>query len=362
MNRTESHRDTTTNPSEREEITMTTTHPTTKAGRGRHWLLALLASLLGLSLLAPPLASAAPTSQVSRSTGPMITVDDVKVWKGEEQDWNQNGDEPIVVNLMIRTTLGVKDSTRTAWVSEQPRELDSGVDNGDWVPVPNDQGDAHFTAAKHAIGGGTMAVRYLSAADAEEAYDTGSPLPADVVMVVSFAFDGDFSGQKTLMAFMNTLRTMMIQKVTPVFEAAAVPVDLDKLPQAMAAINAKVQKVTVNVWDILLNLDHIWSYVWKSGGDYDDLIGVSVIGYIPVQRDFVEGLPIDAKDVGLDRDWTISKTPRQKVADGWIDVPSRLGLLVQDSAGRHFTHVVQSDLPIEDHVGYDLRHWTSAQH
>lgn len=361
MNRTESHRDTTTNPSERAEITMTTTHPTTKAGRGRHWLLALLASLLGLSLLAPPLASAAPTSQVSRSTGPMITVDDVKVWKGEEQDWNQNGDEPIVVNLMIRTTLGVKDSTRTAWVSEQPRELDSGVDNGDWVPVPNDQGDAHFTAAKHAIGGGTMAVRYLSAADAEEAYDTGSPLPADVVMVVSFAFDGDFSGQKTLMAFMNTLRTMMIQKVTPVFEAAAVPVDLDKLPQAMAAINAKVQKVTVNVWDILLNLDHIWSYVWKSGGDYDDLIGVSVIGYIPVQRDFVEGLPIDAKDVGLDRDWTTSKTPRQKVADGWIDVPSRLGLLVQDSAGRHFTHVVQSDLPIEDHVGYDLRHWTVGQ-
>ena len=145
---------------------------------------------------------------------------------------------------MIRTTLGVKGSTRTAWVSDKPRELGSGVDNGDWVTVPDDQGDAHFTAAKQALEGGTMAVKHLPGRPGA-GHDTKTPAAADLVMTVTFAFDGDFSGsQKTLMAFMDTLRTMMVAKMNPVFASADLPSDFTQLPKKVE-ITAKAKKVTV---------------------------------------------------------------------------------------------------------------------
>ncbi len=320
-------------------------------------LTALLVAVVSFGLLAPSLASAAaPRSD----RGPLVTTDRLKVWKGEEQGAFQNGDEPVVVSLMIRTTLGVPGSTRTAWVSEKPRELGSGVDNGDWVLVPDDQGDAHFTAAKAAIEGGTMAVNYLSQADVEKAYDTKTPLRPDLVMTVTFAFDGDFSGQKALMDFMNTLRTMMIKKMDPVFRSASVPSDYSQLPAKIAEIKAQAKKVTVDVWDVLLNVDSIWSYVWKSGGDYDDLIGASVIGFIPVERDFLDNAPFEPQDLTLDGNWTRSDTSRAAIGDGRIEVPTRLGFLPRNATDSQFTHVVQSDLPIEDHVGYDLQHFVSA--
>ncbi len=326
--------------------------------------LALCAPLLGLSLLAPvaaPATAAPPPAPAASDVGPLLTVDDLKVWKGEEQDWNQNGDEPIVVTLMIRTTLGEKGTTRTAWVSEQPRELGSGVDNGDWVHVPNDQGDAHFTSRKSAIEGGNMAVRYLTQADLEKAMEEGSRISPDVVMTVSFAFDGDFSGQKALMGLMNSLRTTMLKKVTPVFEAAKISGDMEQMAKSVSDVSKAAKKATVSVWDVLENLDSIWSYVWKSGGDYDDLIGVSVLGFIPVAEGVTEALPIDPSIAGLNKDWTKDDTPRPSVGDGWIAVPYRFGLLEAGTEGSTVTKIVESDLPIEDHVGYDLKHWIKAK-
>lgn len=330
--------------------------------------------LLGMALLAPSATAgttpAAPppvtpatatTATTANTTGPLITVDDVKVWKGEEQAWNQNGDEPVVVTLMVRTTLGQEGTTRTAWVSEKPTQLGSGVDNGDWVHVPDSQGDAHFTARKSAIGGGTMAVRYLNQGDIVDAVVDQKHLSPDVVMTVSFAFDGDFSSSQTLMAFMNTLREMMLKKVTPTFEAAKLSADPDQMTKTVADMQKAVKKATVGVWDVLLNIDSIWNYVWKSAGDYDDLIGVSVLGFIPVEAGVTENLPVDPKVAGLDQNWTKDHTFRAAVGDGWIDVPVRYGLLDAGSQGSHVTKVVQSDLPIEDHVGYDLKHWISAR-
>ena len=332
--------------------------------------------LLGLALLAPsatagtaavappaaaPPAPASAAATANGDTGPLITVDDLKVWKGEEQDWNQNGDEPVVVTLMLRTTLGQKDTTRTAWVSEQPRELGSGVDNGDWVHVPNDQGDAHFVSRKSAIGGGDMSVHYLSQQDIVDAVVDAKPLSPDVAMTVSFAFDGDFSGQKTLMAFMNTLRQMMLKKVTPVFEAASLSADPKQMATTMADLQKAVKGASVSVWDVLNNIDSIWSYVWKSGGDYDDLIGVSVLGFVPVDAGVTENLPVDPSAAGLDQNWIKDHTFRAPVGEGWIDVPVRYGLLEAGTDGTSVTKIVQSDLPIEDHVGYDLKHWIKAR-
>ena len=343
--------------------------------RGYRTALTACMPLLGLALVAPsatagaaPAADAAPparhlaaTAAPNGDTGPLLAVDDVKVWKGEEQAWNQNGDEPIVVTLMLRTTLGTKDTTRTAWVSEQPRELDSGVDNGDWVHVPDDQGDAHFVSRKSAIGGGDMSVRYLSQKDIVAAIADGKSLSPDVAMTVTFAFDGDFSGQKALMAFMNTLRTMMLKKVTPVFESAQLSADPVRMAKTLEDMNKAVKKASVSVWDVLLNVDSIWSYVWKSGGDYDDLIGVSVLGFIPVESGVTENLPVDPSIAGLDQNWTKDHTFRAPVGDGWIDVPVRYGLLEAGQGGSSVTKIVQSDLPIEDHVGYDLKHWIKAR-
>ncbi len=344
---------------------------TTKRGASKsvsRSALALCAPLLGLAVLAPavapaqaappppPAATATPTADV----GPLITVDDLKVWKGEEQDWNQNGDEPVVVTLMIRTTLGEKNSTRTAWVSSQPRELGSGVDNGDWVSVPDDQGDAHFVSRKRAIEGGDMSVHYLSADELIDAIAAGKQVRPDVAMTVSFAFDGDFSGQKALMDFMNTLRTTMVKKVTPIFEAAQISGDPKQMGQSVADVQKAAKKATVSVWDVLLNIDSIWSYVWKSGGDYDDLIGVSAMSFIPVEKGVTDVLPIEPEAAGLDKNWTKDTTPRVSVGNGWIDVPVRFGLLEAGTDGTSVTKVVQSDLPIEDHVGYDLRHWIKA--
>lgn len=330
--------------------------------------LAVCAPLLGLAVLAPtatagtaaPASPPAPAS-IASDTGPLITVDDVKVWQGEEQGAFQNGDEPIVVTLMIRSTLGEKGTTRTAWVSEQPRELGSGVDNGDWVHVPNDQGDAHFTSRKRAIDGGNMSVHYLNKQDMVDALIDKKQLSPDVAMTVTFAFDGDFSGQKTLMAFMNTLRTTMLKKVTPVFEATKLSADEAKMAETVKDMQKAVKKASVSVWDVLLNIDEIWSYVWKSGGDYDDLIGASVLGFIPVEAGVTDDLPLQPSDAGLNANWMKDHTFRAEVGSGWIDVPVRYGLLDAGAQGSSVTKVVQSDLPIEDHVGYDLNHWIKAR-
>lgn len=93
----------------------TNTTDTNTTSTNKKWYrraaLTLGAPLLGLTMLTPAMTPAqayGPPSPASTSrgadVGPLITVDDVKVWQGEEQDWNQNGDEPIVVTLMIRST------------------------------------------------------------------------------------------------------------------------------------------------------------------------------------------------------------------------------------------------------------------
>jgi hypothetical protein len=53
-----------------------------------------------------------------------------------------NGDEPVMLSIMLTTTLGVDGSTNVRLVDGYPNEIGSGLDAGNKVPIPNEDGDA----------------------------------------------------------------------------------------------------------------------------------------------------------------------------------------------------------------------------
>ncbi len=52
-----------------------------------------------------------------------------------------NGDEPVIVSVVMTTTLGVGGSTSVRIVNKFPRQIASGVDPGGKVPIPDSDGD-----------------------------------------------------------------------------------------------------------------------------------------------------------------------------------------------------------------------------
>lgn len=52
-----------------------------------------------------------------------------------------NGDEPVVLTVLMTTTLGVDGSTTVKIVNRYPSEIASGVDAGGKVPIPDSDGD-----------------------------------------------------------------------------------------------------------------------------------------------------------------------------------------------------------------------------
>lgn len=52
-----------------------------------------------------------------------------------------NGDEPIMLTVVMTTTLGVDGSTSTRVVNKFPGQIDSGMDAGNKKPIPDKEGD-----------------------------------------------------------------------------------------------------------------------------------------------------------------------------------------------------------------------------
>ncbi len=98
----------------------------------------------------------------------------------ETGEWN--GDEPVLVSVVVQTTLGTAGSTSVQIVPENPHELGSGVKVGRTVGIPNSTGDLLLNSVKP-----------LSLTDLVNAAEKGTPVPIPVVVTATLALEGDFS-------------------------------------------------------------------------------------------------------------------------------------------------------------------------
>ena len=115
---------------------------------GGTWAVLALAGALaacGAPSSAPTVASGDSGGVASALTG-FVGYDKLRPEQVEESSFVSDGDEPYVAVLRIRSTTGVKGSTKWAWVSDNPQETGS-VKNGNEATIPDGTGDAWFDGA-----------------------------------------------------------------------------------------------------------------------------------------------------------------------------------------------------------------------
>jgi hypothetical protein len=77
------------------------------------------------------------------------------------------GDEPVIVTVMLTTTLGQDGGTRTRLVDSYPNQIKQGVDAGDKIEIPNVDGDAWIDYA----GGRITSVQVTSGGSGYDSLD-----------------------------------------------------------------------------------------------------------------------------------------------------------------------------------------------
>lgn len=109
----------------------------------------------------------------------LIASDSLRV---DEETGEWDGDEPVLMSVVLQTTLGTTKSTNVAVIPNQPRQLGQGVDEGTTIGIPDNTGDLWLNSVKP-----------LSYADFAAAAESGKPLPIPVIVTVGLAYEGDGS-------------------------------------------------------------------------------------------------------------------------------------------------------------------------
>lgn len=109
----------------------------------------------------------------------LIASDKLRVVKSQEL---ASGDEPVMMTVVLQTTLGRSGSSDIRAFPEVPNELGSQKEPGDSMEIPDDTGDLWVDR-----------VSPLTADMISTAIEKGVPLPVPVVVAVTLMFEGDFS-------------------------------------------------------------------------------------------------------------------------------------------------------------------------
>ena len=217
------------------------------------------------------------------------------------------GDEPVIVTVMLTTTLGQDGGTRTRLVDSYPNQIKQGVDAGDKIEIPNVDGDAWIDYAAT----DSYTFRPLTLESLLRAQEKGAAAPIPIVATVTLMLEGDLSqGDNT--ADMGRLIERALKEVGVVLESTKIVIPPLKgavdegaigkinpfystFDEALAAIK---DTFTIDPWkgnagwlgyavDAVLERLELWA---KSFGDPDDPVGLSATVMIPVDENLLTGI------------------------------------------------------------------------
>ena len=229
------------------------------------------------------LESAASGDVASARTG-FVGWDAVRPEKVEEGSIVSNGDEPFVAVLKIRSTTGVKDSTRWAWVTDTPEWIKDSAEANEERTIPDGTGDAWFT--------GDLAVRPL---EETQLIGTDTNLNADIMVTVAFVFEKDNGDTAADVRVLKSLTDPVVRQVATIVEGAKIPLSVNTIANQKPTIDAlldllatakKIQAPTITL-DILTQL--LQRFV-TAYGDANDVVGVATTAFIPTSGQLIEVL------------------------------------------------------------------------
>jgi len=258
-------------------------------------VLVLVVAACGSGSATPPVESATSGEVASARTG-FVGWDAVRPEKVEEGSTLSNGDEPFVAVLRIRSTTGVKDSTRWAWVSDTPEWIEDSAKANEERTIADGSGDAWFT--------GDLAVRPL---EETQLIGMNTQLNADIMVTVAFVLEKDNGDTSADVRILKSLTDPVVRQVAAIVEGAKIPLSVttvanekptrDALDSLLStAKQIKAPDITV---DILIQL--LQRFV-SAFGDANDVIGVATTAFIPTSGQLIgllERVGITPKTLGL---------------------------------------------------------------
>lgn len=236
--------------------------------------------------------SASPGAVASQAADPVgfVGYDRVRVDDAEDS----TGDEVLLAVLKIKSTTGVKDSTRWEWVSTSPAYADD-ISRGDEADIPDSAGDAWFTGE---LAPTEMAWLQFDLDD--------NALQADVLVTIAFVFEADNGNAKDDVGLLQRVMSPLIDQVADIVEGTQIPADKEsrenpaESQKALSALVDSLEKIspTVSTAEILLLIGRFA----KAVGDPHDVVGVASTVFVPVGATFEEDmayLGLKPKDIGL---------------------------------------------------------------
>lgn len=239
--------------------------------------------------------TAASGSVASARTG-FVGWDAVKGDKVEEDSFMSDGDEPFVAVLRIRSTTGVKDSTRWAWVTDDPEWITDSMEGGEERSISDGSGDAWFT--------GDLAVQPL-----EEAQLIGmnTTLNADIMVTVAFVLEKDNGSTAADVQILRSLTDPIVRQIAAIVEGARIPLSTKTVANQQPTIDSlasladtagKIQAPAITE-DIIVGL---LKRFLTSAGDMNDVIGVATTAFIPTSGQLMallESVGVTPQALGL---------------------------------------------------------------
>jgi hypothetical protein len=235
-----------------------------------------------------------------------------------------NGDEPVMVTVVMEVTLGVSGSTRVKVVNASPGQLGSGVKAGQTINIPGSDGNVWLDNVK------PLSVDDFAAAAASE-----SAIPIPVVVTATLMLEGDLTAgylignigrdemASKLRGIGKVLESISATSVTDAPKAFA-----DALPQIK---NAVAINATAIGGAIALRIGH-WV---ASAFDPDDPIGLSLTVLVPCDssmKDVLDAIsqlsPEVVAELGLDAQWLRNDVLEIRTGLWNTDVNIRSGLLL----------------------------------
>ena len=218
-----------------------------------------------------------------------------------------NGDEPVLLTVVITTTLGVDGSTRMGLVDNVPNEIASGVDAGTRVGIPDETGDNWIDY--------TDKFTPLSWDAFVSAAENKTPVPVPVILTVTMALDGDMSMGPLIGALGLQLGNTLKPAARVLEETKLIPnlADLESMAAVFTeAKNKIVEQLLPNNgkpsgWVVTGLIVARLAQWLASFADPDDPVGLGVTALIPVEPGFIENFAFEPRGICVASDCKVAR-------------------------------------------------------
>jgi hypothetical protein len=273
----------------------------------------------------------APPPQLEQRKG-LFASDSLRV---DRTTGEMLGDEPVLLTIAGGVTTATDTSRWTSLYPSLPAELGSNIRTGRTVHIPDAAGDIWFNDVKP-----------LGVSDILAAWIGDKAIQIPIQFSVQLAFEGDLSNKYVLGTLGVALKQIISDNILSELQKISVRpreflkfsdefapyVDKPQAKQVFNEILAKLRDAAMPSTDqlMLLGATKLLDF-FSSGGDPDDLVGVSMTMMVPV-TDTMRSLLGSPDTVKLLGNWTnVYRSPDRTVvpALSWSGEPEvRYGLLV----------------------------------